>query len=1071
MGSKGSNTSTTQSSANPAAMSEYYSLLGQIGSLPQYQAYTGQLTAPVNEQQMAGIGNINQYANAAQPYMTQAAGLAANAAQPITAANINQYMSPYTQDVVNSTAAQFASQNAQQMAGVKGNAIAQGALGGNREGVAEAETANQQNLAQAPVIAGLENQGYQTGLNTALTEQQAGLSGAYGLANIGQGLQSSALTGANAMVGAGTLEQQTQQANLNAQYQQYLNQMQMPYQMLGSAAGIAGGVGSQMGGTSSTTGPPPNNTASWLGGLTAGVGALGGTGAFGSAGWLAPAMMAALAKGGAVAPKGLVHGEGPLPETHDTLLAQQRQLIHGHRRVQMFPHGTHELRLPHGMSRVESHSGVFHYDPRKVDSTHIHMLSAQGRENELLDLGPVSKDDVMERIRHGEMPLAVVERQPDGTEVRTAAGTHMTAPHQIAAMERTKSPGNSVRVEDPRHVLAKRHERAYGGRIGYDTGGGVANIGQGFAPWIPIQHGAGVPKAPGLPTQPTVAQQMKDIGSLAGAFKGQSAPAGQPTSLQAAMGAQGLNPIGNASNPDMPGGANDILGAAGAGVPVGLGEWRGGSVGRYASGGIANLPMHGRIMMPHGYADGGSPSFDDRFNAAYTPDADVTFTVPSPGLAPSDYIPLPPSRPAGADGTVIVPGQTFPASNGVGNGSGAYPTNRVVDATDFVLPSSVTGGNTDEWRQSADQARGLVDAQNDVPSIITTGPGGAATASALPDDALGYADTAGGHGFGSGTPTPDTSEGGASSYGEGPLAPAGVAPTSGIDWSGNSKLWPALMSAGFGMMASRSPFLGVAIGEGGEKGLQAYQQEQVQAMSQQKIDNEAKRLAQEADRAQKKLALDTETEHSGNWYQQQEIKARVASEADTARYRQSLVDRENSQYLGPTADGTGSVFLDKRTGETRVQPIQIAARPTSGAVESLANHIIADAQRRHEADPNVIVPTLDQATDMARKAPTNEGERLAQNAWSKAISDPSIKQNDPQRTLPYWRHYYGLPDTPGVVGGRQPVSGATPGAAPTAPTGTAAAIPPPAQRIAGQTYQTPKGPFIWTGTGWQRPPQ
>lgn len=35
--------------------------------------------------------------------------------------------------------------------------------------------------------------------------------------------------------------------------------------------------------------------------------------------------------------------------------------------------------------------------------------------------------------------------------------------------------------------------------------------------------------------------------------------------------------------------------------------------------------------------------------------------------------------------------------------------------------------------------------------------------------------------------------------------------------------------------------------------------------------------------------------------------------------------------------------------------------------------------------------------------------------------------------------------------------------------GASTTVPPPAQRRAGQTYSTPKGPLVWTGTGWRAP--
>lgn len=276
MGSKGTNTTTNQSTnttaPDPNAYQAYLNILNQansVGSTP-YQAYTGEQTAPINAQQQAGISGINANANFATPYIQSAAATAANASQPLSASAINQYLNPYTQQVVNATQAQFANQNAQQLQSVRGNATAQGALGGDREAVAEAETTNQQNLAQNPVIAGLYSSGYQNAVNTAQGQQQIGLQGASTIGNLGVAGQNAALTGAQAQFGAGTAEQTTQQAADTAAYNQYLQQQAFPYQQLGWEAGIDTGVGSQLGGTStgsgSTTAPAPNQLNSILGG-------------------------------------------------------------------------------------------------------------------------------------------------------------------------------------------------------------------------------------------------------------------------------------------------------------------------------------------------------------------------------------------------------------------------------------------------------------------------------------------------------------------------------------------------------------------------------------------------------------------------------------------------------------------------------------------------------------------------------------------------------------------------------------------------------------------------------------
>ena len=170
--------------------------------------------------------------------------------------------------MVNATQNQFNNQNAQQQAGLTGNAISQGALGGNRVGVAQGTLAGQQQLAQAPVIAGLYNQSYQQGLSTAENQfQQNPLAAAGSLANFGISGQGAALSGAGAQLGAGTLEQQTQQAADTANYGQYAQAQAYPFQTTQWLAGLDTGVGSQLGGTSSgaTTAPPPNQTAQYAG--------------------------------------------------------------------------------------------------------------------------------------------------------------------------------------------------------------------------------------------------------------------------------------------------------------------------------------------------------------------------------------------------------------------------------------------------------------------------------------------------------------------------------------------------------------------------------------------------------------------------------------------------------------------------------------------------------------------------------------------------------------------------------------------------------------------------------------
>lgn len=289
MGSKGSNTTQTSTTTRPddQAYQMYSDILNRaqgVASTP-YQAYGGELTAGINGQQTAGIGGINNYANAAQNNIGQATNLVQGAASPLTQSQIQNYMSPYTQNVVDATQAQFNNQNKIGQQQTIGNTIAQNALGGNRSAIAQAQTAGQQQMAQAPVIAGLYDKAYQGGLNTAYQQyQQNPMAAGSMLGNLGVAGQTAGLQGAGAQIGAGTLQQGTQQASDTANYGQYQNAQAYPYQQLQWLAGLGTGVGSQMGGTSNgtTTAPQPNSTSQWLGLGAAGIGAAGQAGLFSS---------------------------------------------------------------------------------------------------------------------------------------------------------------------------------------------------------------------------------------------------------------------------------------------------------------------------------------------------------------------------------------------------------------------------------------------------------------------------------------------------------------------------------------------------------------------------------------------------------------------------------------------------------------------------------------------------------------------------------------------------------------------------------------------------------------------
>lgn len=112
----------------------------------------------------------------------EAQKLLAQASQPISASQIANYQNPYQQQVIDATMAQLNQQYGQQQNQLKGNAISQGALGGDRAKVAMASLMGKQGMNTASALSGLQSAGYSQALQAAQADalrqlQAAGLSG------------------------------------------------------------------------------------------------------------------------------------------------------------------------------------------------------------------------------------------------------------------------------------------------------------------------------------------------------------------------------------------------------------------------------------------------------------------------------------------------------------------------------------------------------------------------------------------------------------------------------------------------------------------------------------------------------------------------------------------------------------------------------------------------------------------------------------------------------------------------------------------------------------------------------
>jgi hypothetical protein len=211
---------------------------------PQYVAGLD----PLTQQAIGQAGGLGAY----QPYLQSAAGLTGPTAY-------QQFMSPYQQDVIGTTLQEYDIQAQKGIGGISDMAAAQGAFGGARQGVAEAEYASQSARNRAALQAQLLQQGF--GQAQQLAGQAFGQQ--MSLAQAAPQLAGQQISGLTTLGGIG---QAQRQAQLSAQQQ--LGQQQL-YQPLSTAqqygSGIMGLISGYPGQTITEVAPSPTAFQNILG--------------------------------------------------------------------------------------------------------------------------------------------------------------------------------------------------------------------------------------------------------------------------------------------------------------------------------------------------------------------------------------------------------------------------------------------------------------------------------------------------------------------------------------------------------------------------------------------------------------------------------------------------------------------------------------------------------------------------------------------------------------------------------------------------------------------------------------
>ena len=337
-----SSTTTTSKTELPAWMNWH----GQralddvrVAAEQPYQPYTGQTVAPLNPQQLQALGLAQGSVGNYLPYLQhateglgqsdallkqvsgaqapQAAGATATAGN-VAGADLNPYLNPYTQNVIDTSLGALDRTRQQQLAGNAAQATAAGAFGGSRSAVLDSLTneaalresgslaanLNSANFTQAQqaLIGDLNRQAQTSQFNAAQTQQNnqfnAGQSGSQLDRLLGAAGQSSqlgsqfgqlgairsGLSGADIqrILGIGNQIQDDTQFGLDKAYEEYLRGQQDPLNKATAYAGAVGGVPTGQSGAT-TTPLTRNRTASALGGAATGAAAGSAFGPWGTA--------------------------------------------------------------------------------------------------------------------------------------------------------------------------------------------------------------------------------------------------------------------------------------------------------------------------------------------------------------------------------------------------------------------------------------------------------------------------------------------------------------------------------------------------------------------------------------------------------------------------------------------------------------------------------------------------------------------------------------------------------------------------------------------------------------------
>ena len=229
------------------------------GLAPQVAAQD-RLQTEAQKRAEAGLGSF-------QPFLQQAQVASAASFSPQIA---QQFMSPYQQQVIDTSLAEFDRQAAMQEQRIRDQAVASGAFGGGREGVLQSEFRTGSDRNRLALEAGLRQQGFQAAQQAA----QQNFANQMGLATALPGLQRGDISTLGSL---GALNQAQEQARLDAQREANRMAAFQPQEQLQQYGNLVTGIMGGMAGSGTQTQqiPDPGFLQTALGAAATGAGIYG----------------------------------------------------------------------------------------------------------------------------------------------------------------------------------------------------------------------------------------------------------------------------------------------------------------------------------------------------------------------------------------------------------------------------------------------------------------------------------------------------------------------------------------------------------------------------------------------------------------------------------------------------------------------------------------------------------------------------------------------------------------------------------------------------------------------------